>query len=205
MRRLANFASEAEARTLQAVLSTQGIPCCLTNAEIVSNLWHYGNAVGGVTVEVAEENWEAAQAVIGGSAGAGVEWVCAACEAENDAGFDVCWQCGAEHTQLIATPTTIDPPAAIEPQPVSDFAIPEESPVNPNREKLQRAWKASIVGLFVPLGVLNVYSLGLLLTVDLAQIPATERWKYLATWMLDIALLFIIIVIILPFWVFLLT
>ena len=69
MRRLANFASEVETRTLQAALSAQGITCSLTNAEIVSNLWHSGNAIGGVSMEVAEEDWEAAQTVMGADPG----------------------------------------------------------------------------------------------------------------------------------------
>lgn len=194
MRHLTSFASEAEARALQAALSTQGIECNLINAEVVSNLWHYSNAVGGVRVEVEEDDWEAAQAVMGASSAPGVEWVCAKCHAENDAGFDICWQCSSEHTQSTEPSTTIDNQETIEPHPLRDLATQEEPLLNRDLEQLQQAWKATKFGFAFFIGFLHVYSLGLLLTINLDNVPEKERWKFFAAWVLDLAVIIVFLV-----------
>lgn len=199
LRHLANFASEVEARTLEAALAAQGIVCSLNNAEVVSNFWQLGNAVGGVSVQVAEQDWEAAQAVLGSNFEDGAEWVCSVCHAENEAGFEVCWQCGRECSEPATSPVTIAKQAAVEPAAIPSSTAQETSPLPTERENLQRAWKASVVGFFVPFGFLSVYSLVLLFRLNLDLVPTHERWKFVAAWVLDFTALLFLFLFIRPF------
>ena len=189
MRHLASFASEPEARALQAALASEGIACGLTNAEVVANFWQYSNAVGGVGVEVAEADWEAAQAIMGTNTAPGVEWVCTKCDAENDAGFALCWQCGGEQTQPIEPSISAGGQSSKESHQSQDSANQEKPLPNRDLEQLHQAWKAARFGLLFFHGLLHVYSLGLLLTIKPYRIPENEVWKYYAAWAIDLVMI----------------
>ena len=196
LRTLANFYTAAEARVLQSALEMQGIACTMNNAETVANLWHLGNAVGGISVQIAEQDWEAGQAVMQAAPG-GEPWVCPVCGATVDAGFDLCWRCSAD-PQLLevgsAEKSGIDGRASttVVPQPVSE---PESdsptskvtSTVNDTTlEDLSRAWKCAVLCFG---GVGNVYSLLLLAQIRYSDLPQAVRWKFVTALLIDVILL----------------
>lgn len=139
--------------------------------------------------QLIHEIQEAAQHDHGGA------WYCGACEEEVDAGFDVCWKCGASRREVeapfplaadiapepISLDTTDPGNARLQGQPGLDETNPFASP-NAKRSldasaadrlaidseaeaMLNRAWKAAIVGFFIPL-IANVYSMYLLLAAS---------------------------------------
>lgn len=193
LRTLANFYTAAEARVLQSALEMQGIACTMNNAETVDNLWHLSNAVGGISVQVAEQDWEAAQAVIQAAPG-GEPWVCPMCGAHVDAGFDLCWRCSAdpqivevapndnvddEHPRSLATLATADSEVDSPIPPVAHWAQAQML------EDLSRAWRCAVVGLGL-CGLPNIYSMLLLLVrVSYTDLPQDVRWKFVAAFLVD--------------------
>lgn len=199
LRTLANFSTAAEAGALQSALEMQGIACTMNNAETVSNLWHLSNAMGGISVQVAEQDWDAAQAVMRAAPG-GEPWVCPSCGARVDAGFDLCWRCSADPQLLevgpadeceIGTEATALPTARPAVEPMSDLPTPEATSIVSDSmlDELSRAWKCAVIGLCL-CGIPNVYSLLLLLTrIRLDELPEAVRWKFVAAFLVDVIVL----------------
>ena len=194
LRTLANFSTAAEAGTLQSALEMQGIACTMNNAETVGNLWYLGNAMGGISVQVAEQDWEAAQAVMQ-AAPSGEPWVCPACGATVDAGFDLCWRCSADpqlpevgpadESDGRASTSVVTRPLA---EPMSDSPTSKvASTVNDTTlEDLSRAWKCAVLCLG---GVGNIYSLVLLSQIRYADLPQAVRWKFVTALLIDVIML----------------
>jgi len=183
MRQIASFASETEARALQAALASQGIESALTNAEVVANFWQYSNAVGGVGVEVAEQDWDAAQAMLKSDASQLAPWVCETCGTEIEAGFDTCWKCArvvepGPHDDF--DPDGDDASQVTSQSDFDDDFIDKPEPTDTSKV-LERAWKASIIGFMVPLGLLNLYSFYLLfIHVPTENLTAAELRRFVA-------------------------
>ena len=196
LRTLANFYTAAEARVLQSALEMQGIVCTMNNAETVDNLWHLGNAVGGISVQIAEQDWEAGQAVMRAAPG-GEPWVCPVCGATVDAGFDLCWRCSADPQLLEVGPaeesgiddrasaSVVTRPVA---EPMSESPTSEvTSTVNDTTlENLSRAWKCAVLCFG---GVGNVYSLVLLAQIRYADLPQAVRWKFATALLINVIML----------------
>lgn len=199
LRTLANFASEVEARTLEAALATQGIACLLNNPVFLANFWQYGNAVGGVSVQVSDQDWDAAQAVLGANPEGVAAWVCSVCQAENELGFDLCWQCGHECSESATGHKISDNSGSALDRPTQSSAHPEVLSVSSDQEDLRRAWRAAIVGIVIPFGLLSLYSMALLIRTNLDVIPDEERWKFVAAWLVNLAVLLIILSLLRPF------
>ena len=183
LRKLANFASELEAKMLEGMLSAARIPCVLNNAEFVANFWQYGNAVGGVTVQVAEQDWDAAQAVLNPDASTTETWACPACGTDVEAGFDSCWKCARSSVPEPLEAFDQDGDEICQPSSLNDTAADSVDEVEPTvaSEILQRAWKASIVGFMVPLGFLNCYSFYLLfIHVPTESLTPAELRRFMA-------------------------
>ncbi len=203
LRTLANFYTAAEARVLQSALEMQGIACTMNNAETVDNLWHLGNAVGGISVQIAEQDWEAAQAVMQAAPG-GEPWVCPACGATVDAGFDLCWRCSADPHLLEVGPADESDSesdgrasTSVAARPVAEPVAEPESDLLPSKftptvndttlENLSRAWKCAVLCFG---GVGNVYSLLLLTQIRYADLPQAVRWKFVTALLIDVFVLF---------------
>ena len=137
LRTVAEYRSEPEARVIECVLAMEGIPCLLKNAETVEFLHADGNAIAGVTVQVAECNWDAAQAVLTPQHRGEAAWICSACGTDVDAEFDTCWQCGVERGSAVKSPVVSIPQA--EPD------LPDETP---DSQHLRRVWWGSVIGFF---------------------------------------------------------
>ncbi len=61
---LATFDTAVEAELVRSHLEAAEIPCWLDNAEMATALWHYGNAIGHVRLNVAQSQSQAALEVI---------------------------------------------------------------------------------------------------------------------------------------------
>jgi len=64
MRTLAMFSKPEEAHLLRMRLEDAGVPAYLRD-ENITQVWGFSPDMGGVRVEVDEEDWDAAQAVLG--------------------------------------------------------------------------------------------------------------------------------------------
>ncbi len=118
-------------------------------------------------------------------------WYCGDCQEMNEPSFDVCWSCGQSRQDVEASPPPNTRPP--EPQTPSDELTVADFPdrmqstnpyqpplartsANRNPEKvtdpdltqatediIQRAWRASIMGLIFPVPIFNLYSVFILL------------------------------------------
>ena len=173
LRTVAEFLSEPEARLVECVLAMQGIPCILKSTRAFGTY----EAIG-VTVQVADGNWEAAQAVLHEHhehRQSKPSWSCAVCGADVIADFDTCWQCGAERGSTAKA--TLVAPTLPEPD------LPDETP---NDQDLRCAWRGSLLGLYFPWGLFNAYSMWLLFRIDYRALVTTSRFKFKTAFALDL-------------------
>lgn len=63
-RTVARFVTVQEADTFQALLAEQGIRSWVNNATVVQMEWIISNAVGGVRLDVADDDYDQAKAII---------------------------------------------------------------------------------------------------------------------------------------------
>lgn len=95
---IASYWTLWEAELALARLEAESIPARLGNAALVYWVWHYSNAVGGVRVDVAARDAEAARAVVNPAHDEPAEgsppWTCSRCGTRGFASWDVCWNCG---------------------------------------------------------------------------------------------------------------
>lgn len=64
MKLLRAYSKPEEAWLAASVLEANGIDCNVRDAETVSVYWLVSNAIGGVKLEVREEDWEAARSLL---------------------------------------------------------------------------------------------------------------------------------------------
>lgn len=95
---IARFTMEHEARVAAEELESAGITAYLADTESGTTFGTYvGTAFGGVRLQVAGEDAQRAGEILGEEAEAdSVDWTCPHCSTEVDAGFGLCWNCGAE-------------------------------------------------------------------------------------------------------------
>jgi hypothetical protein len=194
LRTLATFATPEEANLFKSVLETRNILSVLEGEQTVGLLWHLGNAIGGIKLQVAETDWDAASAVLAETHHArGPAWKCPKCGADVDATFDLCWKCGVDRQGQGSNGPWDGVPAARPGAgdnstigPAGDGDLPDEDDepdesdtvLNSAEEVVARAWRAAILGILLPLGIISVYSLLLLATVMKEELSpkATRRF-----------------------------
>jgi hypothetical protein len=161
---IATFPDAGAASIVRASLEVEGITAHLQGAEAASTLWHVGTALGGVQLQVASDDVERASALLhDGHApldGPSGPWVCGPCGEPIDAGFDVCWMCGAnrsesrpdgdgEHRDGDAAELEALAIADGEAEPhVADVA--GAATATDWDRMAERAWRATLIGLVCP-------------------------------------------------------
>jgi hypothetical protein len=98
---LMKFENPFQAETVRIGLIEQGVKAFIENSESTRAMHYVGTALGGVKVLVPSGELSRAKELLHSMINeAGVEfsapWICGACKEEVDAGFEVCWSCGAE-------------------------------------------------------------------------------------------------------------
>lgn len=164
LRTIKTYGSPAEAALARARLHEAGISAFLQGEQTGTTLWYVGTALGGVKLQVPENEVPRAMEVLAErEESKAVSWTCGECGAHVDAGFDICWSCGAT-----VEARTQDPPVAAATSKEGDHVLPddvpqtEDAPRDDAEELLRRAWRASIIGLFLCPGILNLYAASLL-------------------------------------------
>lgn len=195
--RIASYANAADADHLKAVLQDHGIRAFVEGGDLQTSLSYIGSALGGVhvtvrsvdaekAIEIKEELSQESHEPSGGP------WYCGECEEIVDAGFQVCWKCGQDRSEVeAAMPATADLDDEEEEEPLPDdsdqplpdkahfdesnpYASPQakvkgaEKPRRPSEiseeaeAMLLRAWRAAIIGLAFVPILANVYSMYML-------------------------------------------
>ena len=83
---------------VRMALAEEEIPAAFGNANFLGWLWHYGNAVGGVTVHVCRRNAPQARKALADAQARPMDsrpaWSCPACGTRISGQWDACWRCG---------------------------------------------------------------------------------------------------------------
>jgi hypothetical protein len=90
------FANPHEAEIMRTRLDAAGILAVINGAEVAHMLSHIGTAVAKVRLEVAPEDFDRAIEVLKEDErrrGELTDWKCVRCDEDNDAAFDLCWNC----------------------------------------------------------------------------------------------------------------
>ncbi len=90
------FANPLEAEIMRTRLDAAGILAVINGAEVAHMLSHIGTAVAKVRLEVAPEDFDRAVEVLNEDErrrGELTDWKCVRCDEDNDAAFDLCWNC----------------------------------------------------------------------------------------------------------------
>lgn len=94
------FASTPEAELAQAALGNQGIESFVQGAQANIVLTQIAAGPRGVRLLVDEKDLQVAREIVlqhSEKSGPDHEWKCSHCSATVDAGFEVCWSCGASY------------------------------------------------------------------------------------------------------------
>lgn len=211
--KIASYANAADADHLKAVLQDHGIRAFVDGGDLQTSLSYIGSALGGVhvivrsvdaekAIELKDELSQESHEPTGGP------WFCGTCEEVVDAGFQVCWSCGGEKSEVeAAMPATADlndederePLLEDSDQPLPDkanfdeanpYASPQtkvegaerpEKPREINEEAeamLVRAWRAAILGVTFIPVLANIYSMYMLF----AALKETSRFTASGNW-----------------------
>ncbi|MEW4563776.1 hypothetical protein AB1K70_14680 [Bremerella sp. JC770] len=195
--KIASYANAADADHLKAVLQDHGIRAFVDGGDLQTSLSYIGSALGGVHVIVSSVDADKAIEIKDelsqeSHEPAGDPWFCGQCEEVVDAGFQVCWSCGGERSEVESPmPATADLKEAPEEEPRPeerheplpdpshfDGANPYASPlaktsfaeepgkpfeINEDAEAmLVRSWRAAILGLTFMPIIANIYSMYML-------------------------------------------
>ena len=105
LRSVGTFATPVEADALRLLLEAEGIRALLADEATVGMNWLLGNAVRGVKVVVADDDYARAMQIIADAATNSADragenasrapWSCSVCGENVTADFEVCWACGA--------------------------------------------------------------------------------------------------------------
>lgn len=108
---VASRTTSPEAHVIRAKLELEGIRAFVADELLILSRWDYSNAVGGVKVQVAEEDYTRALEILNAAA---QEWICAACGEAISSDFEACWSCGAPPQGPPATERAVEDPATAE-------------------------------------------------------------------------------------------
>ena len=122
LRSVGTFATPVEADVLRLLLEAEGIRALLADEATVGMDWLLGNAVHGVKVVVADDDFERAMRIVADAASDSADraaekvtrapWKCSVCGERVTADFEVCWACGASRDGQPDPEFAVEPAAA---------------------------------------------------------------------------------------------
>jgi hypothetical protein len=161
---LATFGNPAEAAIARNHLAAEGIRAFLADEDTVAMAWHLGNAIGGIKLQVADDDAERAISIL----------------ETNDPNpiADDEWRSAGSGEKLSDAET----------DETDDEDDPLQSPVD---EDVARAFRAAIFGFIIL--PLQLYSLWLLAKIKFSGIPlsATTRRRMVITLLLNLPVVFV--------------
>lgn len=167
---VARFRNPQEASISKGALDAEGIQAYLIGAEAATTLSYVGSAIGGVRLQVASDDSGQAKQVLATTMEdtSTAAWQCPACGSDVDAGFELCWSCGASPDQSASTGAL---PSPVDESDETSEAIDQEAEV-----MVTRLWRASVLG--IALFPLLFYSLSLIFKLSSRQLSRGATWKY---------------------------
>ncbi len=133
---IGNFPTAVEAHAARLLLGSHGITAIVVDEALVGNFWQFGNAVGGVKLQVTADDAPRARQLLAGeiipdetpdSTG---PWSCGHCRQQVPGNFDVCWSCGEPRGSAEST----EPSMPLSESPITESRRPETPPL-PLRER----------------------------------------------------------------------
>ncbi len=201
------FWTEVEASSALTLLAENGIEAVLQGGQIRTMLNLYGSIIAGVKLMVRETDLPRAQELIEAAradarANSTSAWTCPRCRSAVDAGFDVCWNCGA--AAVDGEPGDADEavvmsrPEAIPVEDDGDELFPAADGLTASNDDLARRLMRSAI---LALGCLfiSLYSFLLLTRIDRERLSPRGRRHYY-TGMAFLALDFLIWAMLLSVW-----
>jgi len=202
---IATFATPTEAEVARLQLEFSGIRAVVTDVAMSGWFWYFGTATGGARLQVRQEDTAEANALIrslgkasSDSASPESDWMCLACGAPVDAGFEVCWSCGAELGESRRAFA----------QPGSSFAEENtdegDDPVDSDDLTLQppskcdvlarRAWRSAVLGTVFCPPLITFYSLAVMVRTVWAGSPLTSyaRQRMVGAGTINVAMLLVV-------------
>ena len=161
------FGMTEEAHAFRNLLEAAGVPAFVEDEALVGWLWHYANAVGGIKVQVAEEDVERAREIVAEQP-ISVEDLKAAALAEPPEISEECSE-GEEGVRSGAAEDDIPPEL-------------------PGDMMVRRALLAALLGIIVCPPLPQFYSLWVLLRLALSdhQVSPAANWKQTAAFVIDV-------------------
>lgn len=211
-----------EAEHLQQVLAAKGIEVFVEGVHS-SNTFGMNALMGAIKIKVREEDLPSArQALSELHNNSGTAWYCGACQETNEPSFDYCWKCGGQRSDVEAEPPTasrggadvdvtdfrsqhpsqanFNPSPYAPPQTESTTDLPSEES-SEYEELVNRAYRASIIGLVTLPVVLHLYSCLLIISaVGLriglrAHYSARTHWRFILANLINVVVLLVAIAI----------
>lgn len=173
---IASYLMPEDAGPARAALDDAGIASYLECENATGMLSLYSNAMGGVKLQVAEEDEAAAREILAGATASPDDeaqtQTCPHCQADNPAGFEVCWSCGHSIGTIedaAASQVEVDSP----PEPSQPLREPTEADL-----AAWRAFMAAVFGaLFFP-PFFTLYAVYLLLRTLFVNQPLSRSGKW---------------------------
>jgi hypothetical protein len=195
---VAQFTMEHEARVAAEELESAGITAHLADTEAGTMFGTYvGSAFGGVRLQVAAKDAQVAREILRTHADTNAaEWTCPQCGTHVEAGFELCWNCGAEQGSfdvgevIDETPDTSprDRTSEDSSDSTSDQSLEAESAeeeLAANDEMASKALRSAIfMFVFPPILLMTSW-----LIVRLTTLPLSSR----GTWRFYLALFFSVV------------
>jgi hypothetical protein len=177
LKTIAAFSTPEDAEVARIALENEGIASYLEGATTVGMLWHCGNAVGGVKLQVAEGDAQRACEVlarekVSGEDGTAEAGVCPKCGADLPPGFEVCWSCespAGDGEAASSSPTAA--PSAQEAGEKRD----DDGQAAEGDATAWRALSAAIIGVFLCPPLLHFYSIWVLLKLTFQRQPLSRK------------------------------
>jgi hypothetical protein len=162
---LAAYQNAMQAALVKNQLEAAGIRAVLDNEHTASNFWHLSNAIGGIKVQVAEEDFERASVVLDELEGK-IRHV----DEKDDERAAADSTTESEHEETGAE--------APEPKPGEDDE-PDDPPLNAREDSAERAYRTVLIGYVVwPLQLYAAWLLADVWQSDLPMRPAIQRRLY---------------------------
>lgn len=201
------FWTEVEASSALTLLAENGIEAILLGGQIRTTMNLYGSIIEGVKLMVREADIPRAQELVEAArAEAGARttpaWTCPRCRSAVDAGFDVCWNCGA--AAVDGEPGDADEavamsrPEAIPVEDDGDELFPADDGLTASNDDLARRLMRSAI-LSLGCLLISLYSFLLLTRIDRERLSPRGRRHYY-TGMAFLAIDFLMWAMVISFW-----
>jgi hypothetical protein len=175
------FSTAEEAYVFRNLLEAGGVPAFVAEDATVTWFWYFGTALGGVKVQVAEEDVELARQLLAEEPASTGDLTAQTAGSSSD----LSEECAGEGDLLQAAAGDDDFP-----------------PEKPGDVLANRAFRAALFGIVACPPLLLLYSLAVLLRLGLSEheVSQSQRWKPMVAFVIDVLVLSFILSILLGNW-----